>query len=415
MENIQALLEQASFATTAARMLTDEKKGLILKSLACKLRDNQSTIVRENKKDLDKMPDTDPKKDRLLLSEARINDLAKSVEEISSLPDPSDHLQYESTLANGLSVKKITVPLGVVGIIYESRPNVTVDVAALCIRSGNVCVLRGGTDAFFTNSALVLLIQDVLKEYQADENMVQLLPADRKFMPELLTATKYVDILIPRGSQALIDYVREHASVPVIETGAGVCHTYVESTADLRKAADIVTNAKVSRPSVCNSLDTVIIDKNVTENLLKLLAPKLLEYNVEIFADPFSYDILKGLNYPHLNRAVEEDFGREFLDFKCSVKTVDNADEALKHIRNFSSKHSEAIVSEDKELCERFLNEVDAAAVFANASTRFTDGGVFGLGAEIGISTQKLHARGPFALEKLVTEKWVVRGDGQVR
>jgi glutamate-5-semialdehyde dehydrogenase len=234
-------------------------------------------------------------------------------------------------------------------------------------------------------------------------------------MPELLTATKYVDILIPRGSRELINYVREHALVPVIETGAGVCHTYVESSADLTNAADIVTNAKVSRPSVCNSLDTVLVDRKITADLLKLLAPKLLAYNVEIFADSFSYEILKHLNYPYLNPAVEDDFGREFLDFKCSVKTVENIDEALIHIRDYSSKHSEAIVSGDNELCERFLKEVDAAAVFANASTRFTDGGVFGLGAEIGISTQKLHARGPFALEKLVTEKWVVRGNGQVR
>ena len=415
MESILPLLEQASLATTAARGLSDEQKRQILQSLAGKLRDNVTFIVSENKKDLEKMPDSDPKKDRLLLSESRIHDLAASVEEISSLPDPADRLQYENTLANGLSVKKISVPLGVVGIIYESRPNVTVDVAALCIRSGNVCILRGGTDAFFTNTALVSLIRDVLAEYKLDVNMVQLLPADRKFMPELLTAAKYVDILIPRGSQQLIDYVREHASVPVIETGAGVCHTYVESTANLSKAADIVTNAKVSRPSVCNSLDTVIVDKKITADLLKLLAPKLMEYNVEIFADEFSYGILKDLDYPYLNKAVEEDYGREFLDFKCSVKTVENADEAMKHIRNYSSRHSEAIISEDKELCERFLKEVDAAAVFSNASTRFTDGGVFGLGAEIGISTQKLHARGPFALEKLVTEKWVVRGEGQTR
>ena len=415
MESIKPLLEKASLATTAARGLSDEKKGLILNSLAEKLRGNVDFIVSENKRDLEKMPDSDPKKDRLLLSESRIMDLAQSVEQISSLSDPAGHLQYENTLANGLSVKKITVPLGVVGIIYESRPNVTVDVAALCIRSGNVCVLRGGTDAFYTNTALVSLIRDVLAKYELDINMVQLLPADRKFMPELLTASKYVDILIPRGSQQLIDYVREHASVPVIETGAGVCHTYVETTADLNKAADIVTNAKVSRPSVCNSLDTVIVDKKITADFLKLLAPKLLEHHVEIFADELSYQILKELNYPYLNQAVEEDYGREFLDFKCSVKTVENADEALKHIRNFSSKHSEAIISENKELCERFLKEVDAAAVFSNASTRFTDGGVFGLGAEIGISTQKLHARGPFALEKLVTEKWIVRGDGQTR
>ncbi len=415
MDNIQNLLEQASLATIAARALNDEKKGLILRSLAGKLRSHASHIILENKKDLDRMPDPDPKKDRLLLSESRINDLAQSVEEISSLPDPSGHLQYESTLKNGLSVKKITVPLGVVGIIYESRPNVTVDVAALCIRSGNVCLLRGGTDAFFTNTYLVLLIRETLRDFDINEDVVQLLPSDRKFMPELLTATKYVDILIPRGSQQLINYVREHASVPVIETGAGVCHTYVERSADLGKAADIITNAKVSRPSVCNSLDTVLADREISPELLRLLAPKLLEYNVEIFADALCHQILLDLKYPYLNLASDEDFGREFLDFKCSVKSVDGMEEALKHIRNFSSKHSEAIVSEDKDLCERFLNEVDAAAVFANASTRFTDGGVFGLGAEIGISTQKLHARGPFALEKLVTEKWVVRGDGQIR
>ncbi|MEJ7780810.1 MAG: aldehyde dehydrogenase family protein, partial [Daejeonella sp.] len=237
MDNIQDLLEQASLATTAARSLTEEDKSVILRSLAEKLRSNTSQIIHENKKDLDRMPDQDPKKDRLLLSESRIDDLAESVEEISSLPDPSDHLLYESTLKNGLSVKKITVPLGVVGIIYESRPNVTVDVAALCIRSGNVCLLRGGTDAFFTNTCLVSLIRQVLGDFNVNKNVVQLLPADRKFMPELLTATKHVDILIPRGSQQLINYVREHASVPVIETGAGVCHTYVERSADLVKAA----------------------------------------------------------------------------------------------------------------------------------------------------------------------------------
>lgn len=415
MESIQALLEQASQATTAVKLLSDSEKQALLKALAAKLRVNSDTIIVENKKDLDRMPDSDPKKDRLLLNTARIEDLAKSVEDIVELPDPTNQLLSEKTLANGLLVRKITVPLGVVGVIYESRPNVTIDVAALCIRSGNVCLLRGGTDAFYTNSYLVSLIQDVLASFKLDVNIVQLLPADRKFMPELLTATKYVDILIPRGSQQLIDYVREHASVPVIETGAGVCHTYVEQSADLESAANIVTNAKVSRPSVCNSLDTVISDRKVVEPLLKLLAPKLQAYHVEIFADPEAYRILNDLKYPYLQQAEEADFGREFLDFKCSVKTVDSFDEALKHIRKFSSKHSEAIVSKNEELSERFLNEVDAAAVFTNASTRFTDGGVFGLGAEIGISTQKLHARGPFALEKLVTEKWIVRGEGQVR
>ncbi len=415
MESIQGLLEQAALATTTVKSLSDGKKNEILKALASKIRENTERIITENKKDLDQMSDTDPKKDRLLLSAERIADLAKSVEEIAELPDPTNHLLSEKTLENGLLVQKITVPLGVVGIIYESRPNVTIDVAALCIRSGNVCVLRGGSDAFFTNTCLVSLVQNVLASFNLDIHIVQLLPADRRFMPELLTATKYVDIIIPRGSQQLINYVREHASVPVIETGAGVCHTYVESSADLDSAAEIVTNAKVSRPSVCNSLDTVLADRQVMEPLLKKLAPKLEEFKVEIFADPLSYKILKTLNYPYLREAVEEDFGREFLDFKCSVKSVENMDEALRHIRNYSSKHSEAILSKNEELCERFLNEVDAAAVFSNASTRFTDGGVFGLGAEIGISTQKLHARGPFALEKLVTEKWIVRGKGQVR
>jgi len=415
MESIQSLLELASEATIAIKGLSDDKKEDILRALAAKLRENIVSILAENKLDLDRMPDTDPKKDRLLLTAARIEDLAKSVEEIAALPDPSNRLLSEKILDNGLLVQKITVPLGVVGVIYESRPNVTVDVAALCIQSGNVCLLRGGTDAFCTNSYLVKLIQEVLASFDLDVSIVQLLPTDRKFMPELLTATKYVDILIPRGSQQLIDYVREHASVPVIETGAGVCHTYVEASGNLENAANIVTNAKVTRPSVCNSLDTIIADREILESLLKLLAPKLEAYQVEIFADPESYMILKGLKYPYLKEAVEEDFGREFLDFKCSVKTVGSFDEAMKHIRKFSSKHSEAIVSSNMEYCERFLNEVDAAAVYTNASTRFTDGGVFGLGAEIGISTQKLHARGPFALEKLVTEKWIVRGNGQVR
>ena len=415
MESIQPLLEKAANATNAVKQLSDDKKKQILLSLASEIRNHVSTIVSENKKDLDRMPDTDPKKDRLLLTPARIEDLAKSMEEIADLADPTNQVLSEKTLPNGLFIQKKTVPLGVVDVIYESRPNVTVDVAALCIRSGNVCVLRGGTDAFYTNTCLVELIQGVLKSAGLDTSIVQLLPADRKYMPELLTATKYVDILIPRGSQQLIDYVRANAKVPVIETGAGVCHTYVEKTANLEKAAAIVTNAKVSRPSVCNALDSVLIDQQVAQSLLSLLAPKLKEYDVEIFADSISYPILKELNYPYLSAAKEEDFGREFLDFKCSVKVVDGTEQALAHIREYSSKHSEAIVSEDEDVCERFLNEVDAAAVFANASTRFTDGGVFGLGAEIGISTQKLHARGPFALEKLVTEKWFVRGEGQVR
>ena len=415
METIQPLLEQAAKASRIIRRVSDDDRKRLLQVIAVGIKENSEKIIAENKKDLDKMPDTDPKKDRLLLNAVRIDDLVSSLLDIANLPDPTNQIQVDKTMPNGLHIQKKSVPLGVVGVIYESRPNVTVDVAALCLRSGNVCVLRGGTDAFYSNTILVSIIQDALKQMNLDVNIVQLLPTDRKYMPEFLSAKQYVDILIPRGSQQLIDYVREHADVPVIETGAGVCHTYVEQTADLQSAAEIVTNAKVTRPSVCNALDTVLVDKTVSESFLKLLAPMLTAFNVEIFADEPSFKILNELNYPYLVAASKEDFGREFLDFKCSIKTVENSDEALDHIAKYSSKHSEAIVSKDAEICERFLNEVDAAAVYTNASTRFTDGGVFGLGAEIGISTQKLHARGPFALEKLVTEKWFVKGEGQVR
>lgn len=415
MENIQHLLVNASKATTAIKLLADERKQQLLRALAQKLRGAIPEIILNNKKDLDQLADSDPKKDRLLLNAQRIEDLAKSLEDVALLPDPSNEILLERRLGNGLLVQKKTTPLGVVGVIYESRPNVTIDVAALCIRSGNVCLLRGGSDAFYTNTILTELIHQTLKAFDLDTAIVQLLPTDRKFVEELLRATKYVDILIPRGSQQLIDFVRKNALVPVIETGAGVCHTYVERSADLKQAAAVVVNAKVSRPSVCNALDTVLVDDSIAEAFLPLLISGLTAYNVEIFADRDAFEILSKAGYPYLKAAHEEDFGREFLDYKCSVKIVNDLDEALNHIAKYSSKHSEAILTTDNLKQERFLNEVDAAAVYVNASTRFTDGGVFGLGAEIGISTQKLHARGPFALEKLVTEKWIIKGTGQIR
>jgi glutamate-5-semialdehyde dehydrogenase len=415
MESIEHLLIEAHHATKSINSAPDKLKQDVLHRLSHWIVDHTDLIIAENKKDLDRMPDTDPKKDRLLLNNARIKDLAQSLNDIAALPDPTGRLLLESTTKNGLHIQKKTVPLGVVGVIYESRPNVTIDVAALCIRSGNVCVLRGGSDALRTNIVLVSIIHSVLRDMGLNPAIVQLLPTDRKYINEMLTAVKYIDIIIPRGSQQLIDFVRENSMVPTIETGAGVCHTYVEQTAELENAAAIVVNAKVSRPSVCNALDTIVVDYAVAAHLLTLAAPGLLAYNVEIFADDESYAILKQLNYPHLKKATPEDFGREFLDFKCSVKVVSGYDEAVAHISHYSSKHSEAIVTTNQALGERFINEIDAAAVYINASTRFTDGGVFGLGAEIGISTQKLHARGPFALEKLVTEKWYVRGDGQVR
>jgi glutamate-5-semialdehyde dehydrogenase len=415
MESIKTLLQTAHKATTAIKLLTDENKKQLLTRLAVIISENKTLIITENKKDLDRMADTDPKKDRLLLNETRIEDLCKSISDIAELPDPAGKVLLEHTTDNGLLIQKKTVPLGVVGVIYESRPNVTIDVAALCIRSGNVCILRGGSDALDTNIILVSLIHNALTEFGLNTSIVQLLPVDRRFINEMLTAVKYIDIIIPRGSQQLIEFVRANSRVQVIETGAGVCHTYVERTAKLEAAAKVVVNAKTSRPSVCNALDTILIDRAVAKSLLQLVAPGLLAHKVEIFADEESYGILKSIAYPHLKEAQPEDFGREFLDFKCSVKIVEDMDEALEHIGEHSSRHSEAIMSEDVDISERFINEVDAAAVYINASTRFTDGSVFGLGAEIGISTQKLHARGPFALEKLVTEKWFVRGDGQIR
>jgi glutamate-5-semialdehyde dehydrogenase len=415
MENITQQLINAADASAQIRGLSAAVKQEVLESLAKALALNRTQIIAANALDLAKMPDADSKKDRLLLNEERINALAESVNDVAVLTDPTNQVLVEKTLPNGLFLQKKTVALGVVGVIYEARPNVTVDVAALCIRSGNVCVLRGGSDADETNKCLVKIIQKVLVNYKLNPNIVQLLPVDRKFVEELLTADKYIDIIIPRGSQSLIDFVRKNAKVPVIETGAGVCHTYVEDSANIENAAKIICNAKVSRPSVCNALDTVVVDESISVNLITDMAAMLKEYEVEIFADQLAYQQLSALNYPFLVRAKEEDFGREFLSLKCSVKVVKGIDEALAHIRKYSSKHSEAIISESEEKIERFLNEVDAAAVYANASTRFTDGGVFGLGAEIGISTQKLHARGPFALEKLVTEKWVIKGDGHVR
>ena len=415
MESIQPVLAAVSMASIEVRRLTLEQKKNILFRLSQLLIANQEIIIQENKKDLDKMDDSNPKKDRLLLNESRIKDLADSLHDIVKLEDPAGKVLIDNHAENGLHIQKITVPMGVVGVIYEARPNVTIDVAALCLYAGNAVVLRGGSDAEFTNKILVKIIHDTLIENGVDKNAIQLLPVDRKFVKELLEAVKYVDIIIPRGSQQLIDFVRENSKVPTIETGAGVCHTYVESTANLKDAVQIVINAKTQRPSVCNALDTILVDEKIAAEFLPMITDGLNEFNVTIFADETAFAILKEAGYPNLQKATEENFGMEYLSQQCSLKIVSGFDEAVNHIRRYSSRHSEAILSTDDDLCNRFLNEVDAAAVYTNASTRFTDGGCFGLGAEIGISTQKLHARGPFALEKLTTEKWLVRGSGQIR
>lgn len=381
--------------------------------LAASLGPQGAALLRANAKDLGRQDPDNPRNDRLMLNGQRLRAIAQSIRKVSRLPDPSGRLLDRRTLPNGLRVEKRSVPLGVVGAIYESRPNVTFDIAALCLRSRNACLLKGSQEAADTNRAAVALIKKALKASGIDPDCVTLLPPERETVQELLTATRWVDVLIPRGSDALIRYVRANSLVPVIETGAGVCHVYVEKEADLQKAVDIVVNAKVSRPSVCNSMDTLLVDRAIAAALLRRLQGPLGDHAVEVFADREAVRLLKG--YPFLRHAKPADFAREFLSLKCAVKVVQGLDEALEHIARYSTRHSEAIVSRNKRQCERFLAEVDAAAVYANASTRFTDGEELGLGAEIGISTQKLHARGPFALEKLVTEKWVIRGNGQVR
>jgi len=415
MNSIKQQLVQARQAKKTMNRLTLPQKKQLLQAISALLASHESAIIEENRRDLDRMDPQNAKYDRLMLTQERIQALAASVLDVANLEDPTGKVLLQKTLKNGLQIEKRSVALGVVGVIYESRPNVTVDVVALCIQSGNVCLLRGGSDAWFTNSYLVSLIRQAIETAGINPDIVQLLPTARELMGELLTAKDYVDILIPRGSQALIEYVRDHAKVPVIETGAGVCHTYVDETADLDKAARIVANAKISRPSVCNALDTVLVDQQVAGPLLAKLAPYLAAHQVEVYADPQAFQWLKEVKYPHLQHATADDFGREFLDLKCSIKVVEGLEEALDHIEAHSSKHSECIVSTDPAHIDAFMHTVDAAAVYANASTRFTDGAEFGLGAEIGISTQKLHARGPFALEKLVTEKWLVTGNGQVR
>jgi glutamate-5-semialdehyde dehydrogenase len=385
----------------------------VLQTLAASLESNTPALLRANGRDLARQKPGDPRNDRLLLNEERIRSIAGAIRRVSQLPDPSGRILDKRTLANGLEVAKMAVPFGVVGAVYESRPNVTFDIASLCIRSRNGCVLKGSQDAAETNKVAVGLIRKALAEQGLPRDCVTLLPANREVVQELMKATRWVDLLIPRGSDSLIRHVRANSLVPVIETGAGVCHVFVEREADLRKSVDIVVNAKVSRPAVCNSMDTLLVDKPIAEELLRRLQGPFRQFEVEIFADAKAWRYLKG--YPFLKKARSSDFAREFLSLKCAVKIVTGMDEALEHIRIYSTRHSEAIVSDSKVQCERFLDEVDAAAVYSNASTRFTDGEELGLGAEIGISTQKLHARGPFALEKLITEKWLIRGKGQVR
>jgi glutamate-5-semialdehyde dehydrogenase len=348
-------------------------------------------------------------------ADERIAAIANDVNNVAGLVSPLGEILSDKTLENKLQIKKIRVPLGVVGVIYEARPNVTVDVFSLCFKTGNVAVLKGGSDAEFSNIALAEIIHQVLKKHNINSDVLTLLPAERAATEALLNATGFVDVLIPRGSQSLINFVRVNSKIPVIETGAGIVHTYFDESGDLEKGKAIILNAKTRRVSVCNALDCVLIHQKRLADLSALLSP-LATKEVELFADEKSYEILSATYPTHLlNKALPEHFGTEFLSLKMAVKVVEDLNEALDHIANYSSKHSEAIIAEDANNIAQFLNQVDAAAVYANTSTAFTDGAQFGLGAEIGISTQKLHARGPMGLAELTSYKWIVQGDGQIR
>jgi len=412
---IRQQLENALTASRKLNLVEGETINCVLLDLAKEARANADFILSENKKDLDRMDATDPKFDRLKLTKERIDGIAADIENVAGLPNPVGRVLMETVRPNGMKITKVTVPFGVIGIIYEARPNVTFDVFALCLKSGNACVLKGGSDAIDSNTAIVSVIQQVLKKWNLDENTVTLLPAGREETNEMLRAHGYIDLIIPRGSQSLIDFVRENARIPVIETGAGICHTYFDKFGEVKKGAEIIFNAKTRRPSVCNALDCLVVHESRLADLPQLVE-KLATEKVIIYADELAFSKLKG-NYPAelLFPATDESFGTEFLSLKMAVKTVDCIYDGINHINKYGSKHSEAIVSEDPDRIEKFRKMVDAAAVYSNASTAFTDGAQFGLGAEIGISTQKLHARGPMALEELTSYKWIVEGDGQIR
>ncbi|KAB8036902.1 glutamate-5-semialdehyde dehydrogenase [Silvanigrella paludirubra] len=393
--------------------LSDPIKNEVLKTLSKNLIVMHQTILIENAKDLEKMSKENPLYDRLLLTKDRVLSFANDILKIVKLKSPVQKILNEKILENGLKLQKITVPLGVIGIIYEARPNVTIDVFTLCFKSGNAVILKGGKEAHYSNSILYEIIKKTLIEHHINSDIVYLLPPEREATEFLIQAVGLVDVVIPRGSKQLIDYVRNHSKVPVIETGAGIVHTYFDSSGDLEKGRRIIENAKTRRVSVCNALDTLIIHKNRLNDLYDLIKDLSLK-NVEIFADELSYNKLIE-KYPDqlLNKAKEEDFGTEFLSLKMSIKTVNSIEEAFEHIFQYSSGHSEAIIAEDENAIQSFFQNIDAAAVYANAPTSFTDGGEFEMGSEIGISTQKLHARGPMGLEELTSYKWLITGNGE--
>lgn len=415
IKNVYAQLKTVKAASQGLMVLDYKIRALVLQSLAQQLRTHTHRIIEQNQLDLEAMQTDDPRYDRLLLSKERIEAMALDVENIASLYNPVGQVIEEKLMPNGLRIEKITVPLGVVAVIYESRPNVTIDVFSLCFKTGNACILKGGKEAHHSNIVLVSLIQQALREHHLDVNAIYLLPSEREATQILLDAVGVVDVCIPRGGQALINYVRDHAKIPVIETGAGIVHTYFDLSGDVDKGRLIVNNAKTRRVSVCNALDTLVIHEARLSSLCLLVEPLALS-QVELYADEPSYAVLTSFYPSHLlYRASAEDFGHEFLAYKMAIKTVASVEDAVEHIRRYTSGHSEAIIADDEHTIHYFLDHIDTAATYVNASTAFTDGGQFGLGAEIGISTQKLHARGPMALDALTSYKWVIWGDGHIR
>lgn len=402
-------------ASRSLNLIDTETINQVLISLADETLKQSDLILFENAKDAATMDKSNPMYDRLLLTKERIEGIAADIRNVVSLPSPLGRILMETERPNGMKISKLSVPFGVVGIIYEARPNVSFDVFSLCLKSGNACVLKGGTDAHHSNSVIIKVIQSVLEKFGLDKNIVTLLPAGREATAELMNAVGFVDVIIPRGGKGLIDFVRDNSRIPVIETGAGICHTYFDEFGDVEKGKNIIFNAKTRRVSVCNAMDCLVInEKRLAE--LPEICKKLVEKNVVIYADIKSFTFLNG-KYPKelLQKATEESYGTEFLDYKMAVKTVGTIEDAVNHIAAYSSKHSECIVSENEKNINFFDKMVDAACVYTNVSTAFTDGAQFGLGAEIGISTQKLHARGPMALEELCSYKWIIKGNGLTR
>ena len=409
------LFEAARRAARLLPLLGDEKLSALLRAVADEMDARHGELLAANREDLQRMDTGNPLYDRLRLTEARLKAIAEDMRHVASLPSPLGRVLEQRTLPNGLRLRKVSVPFGVIGIVYEARPNVTFDVFSLCLKSGNACLLKGGKDADSSNRAAVALIREVLQRHGMAPETVTLMPATHEATGELLSAVGQVDLVIPRGSRRLIDFVRQTAKVPVIETGAGVVNTYIHSDADLDMAARIVLNAKTRRVSVCNALDCLIVHADILPHIYNVCQP-LAEKQVVVYADPRSHEALEG-KYPQdlLQRATEESFGTEFMDYKMALRTVDSLQEALDHIARYGSGHSEAIVARDPQAAQEFQQRVDAACVYWNAPTSFTDGAQFGLGAEIGISTQKLGARGPMGLQEICTYKWLIEGEGQVR